>query len=279
VTYIIAEIGINHNGSLDLAKKLIDAARWCGADAVKFQKRTVDLVFAGQLDKPRESPWGLTLGEQKYGLEFDRDEYNEIDSYCKQQKMPWFASAWDIPSLEFLKAYDLPFNKVASAMATNGEFLQAVKWDGRRAILSTGLCNELQMSQAINALGDSLYAVLHCVGAYPAKEEDLNLNYITKLRKNFKKNGMSIKVGYSGHETSVSPSVVAVVLGAKIIERHITLDRSMYGSDQAASLEPVGFQTMVQQIRKIPAILGDGIKTVTKGEEEVARKLRYWMAA
>jgi N-acetylneuraminate synthase len=273
MTYIIAEIGINHNGSLDLAKKLIDAARWCGADAVKFQKRTVDLVYAGQLDKPRESPWGLTLAEQKYGLEFDRWQYDEIDRYCIQQHMPWFASAWDIPSLEFLKAYDLPYNKVASAMATNGEFLQAVKADGRRVILSTGLCNETQIRQAYNALGNSLYAILHCVGSYPAKEEDLNLNYITRLQEDY----ADILIGYSGHETSVSPSVVAVALDAKIIERHITLDRSMYGSDQAASLEPVGFQTMVQQIRKIPAILGDGIKTVTKGEEEVARKLRYWM--
>jgi N-acetylneuraminate synthase len=275
MTYIIAEIGINHNGSLELAKKLIDAARWCGADAVKFQKRTVEIVYKGQLDKPRESPWGLTLGEQKYGLEFDRWQYDEIDRYCRQQKMPWFASAWDIPSLEFLKQYDLPFNKVASAMATNGEFLQAVKADGRKVILSTGLCNETQIRQAYNALGNSLYAILHCVGSYPAKEEDLNLNYIAKLQEEYG----DILIGYSGHETSVSPSVVAVALGAQIIERHITLDRSMYGSDQAASLEPVGFQTMVQQIRKIPAILGDGIKTVTKGEEEVARKLRYWMAA
>ena len=275
MTYIIAEIGINHNGSLELAKKLIDAARWCGANAVKFQKRTVDLVYAGQLDKPRESPWGLTLGEQKYGLEFDRWQYDEIDRYCKQQKMPWFASAWDIPSLEFLKAYDLPYNKVASAMATNGEFLQAIRKDSRKVILSTGLCNEVQINQAVNAIGNNLHAILHCVGAYPAKEEDLNLNYIPRLAEDYG----YVLIGYSGHETSVSPSVVAVALGAKIIERHITLDRSMYGSDQAASLEPVGFQTMVQQIRKIPAILGDGIKTVTKGEEEVARKLRYWQAA
>jgi N-acetylneuraminate synthase len=275
MTYIIAEIGINHNGSLDLAKKLIDAARWCGADAVKFQKRTVDIVYEGQLDKPRESPWGLTLGEQKHGLEFNRKDYDEIDRYCIQQNMPWFASAWDIPSLEFLRAYDLPFNKVASAMATNGEFLQAIRKDSRKVILSTGLCNEVQINQAVNAIGDNLHAILHCVGAYPARQEDLNLNYIPRLAEDY----AYVLVGYSGHETSVSPSVVAVALGAKIIERHITLDRSMYGSDQAASLEPVGFQTMVQQIRKIPAILGDGIKKVTAGEEEVSRKLRYWQAA
>ena len=275
MTYIIAEIGINHNGSLDLAKKLIDAARWCGADAVKFQKRTIEIVYEGQLDKPRESPWGLTLGEQKYGLEFNRKDYDEIDRYCIQQNMPWFASAWDIPSLEFLRAYDLPFNKVASAMATNGEFLQASRKDSRKVILSTGLCNEVQINQAVNAIGNNLYAILHCVGAYPAKEEDLNLNYIPRLAEDYG----YVLIGYSGHETSVSPSVVAVALGARIIERHITLDRSMYGSDQAASLEPVGFQTMVQQIRKIPAILGDGIKKVTAGEEEVSRKLRYWHAA
>lgn len=275
MTYIIAEIGINHNGSLEIAKQLIDAARWCGADAVKFQKRTVELVYAGQLDKPRESPFGLTVGEQKYGLEFNRQEYDEIDRYCIQQKMPWFASAWDIPSLEFLEAYDMPFNKVASAMATNGEFLMAVRRSGRKTILSTGMCDERQIWQAVNALNPCIHGIMHCVGTYPAKEKDLNLNYIKKLRDTY----APIKVGYSGHETSVSPSVVAVALGAEIIERHITLDRSLYGSDQAASLEPVGFQTLVSQIRKVPEILGDGIKRIISGEEEVARKLRYWEAA
>lgn len=271
MTYIIAEIGINHNGSLDLAKRLIDAAQWCGANAVKFQKRNIEIVYAGQLDKPRESPWGNTLGEQKLGLEFDRQEYDEIDRYCKRIHMPWFASAWDTSSLLFLKKYDLPYNKVASAMATNMEFLKAIRADGRPVILSTAMCDEQQIWTAAQAVNPEV--IMHCVGTYPAREEDLNLKYITKLIRQYG----PIKIGYSGHESSVSPSVIAAALGAEFIERHITLDRAMYGSDQAASLEPVGFHTMVQQIRKLPEIMGTGEKEILEAEETVAKKLRYWL--
>lgn len=271
MTYIIAEIGINHNGKLDLAKHLIDAARWCGADAVKFQKRTVEIVYKGQLGTPRESPWGKTLGEQKHGLELSGEAYDQIDSYCKSIGMPWFASAWDIPSLEFLRKYELPYNKVSSAMATNEEFLKAVRADGRPIILSTAMCTEKQIWDAANILHPEV--IMHCVGTYPAREEDLNLSYIKKLIRDY----APIKVGYSGHESSVSPSVIAAALGAELIERHITVDRASYGSDQAASLEPVGFRSMVEQIRKLPKILGDGEKHILPAEEIVAKKLRYWL--
>jgi N-acetylneuraminate synthase len=269
---IIAEIGINHNGSLDMAKQLISAAKWASADYVKFQKRTVEIVYAGQLHKPRESPWGFTLGDQKCGLEFSREQYDEIDRYCKEINIPWFASAWDTSSLEFLSKYDCPYNKVASAMALNAQFLDAVRKDGRPSILSTGMCNSAQIHAAVQILDPEV--IMHCVGTYPAQESDLNLKVIEWLKEEFP----DTKIGYSGHETSVSPSVVAAVLGAEFIERHITLDRAMYGSDQAASLEPHGFKTMADQIRKLPQILGDGIKRVLPAEQEVARKLRYWAA-
>ena len=277
MTLIIAEIGINHNGSFDIAKKLIDAAKYAGADAVKFQKRTIELVYAGHLDDPRESPWGNTNGDQKRGLEFGKDQYDQIASYCALINMLWFASAWDVPSLEFLSKYDCPYNKIASAMNTNMEFIDAVAKEHKPVFLSTGMATIEEIQQAVIRLGfdpwfNKQITVMHCVGVYPCPEEDLNLNVIPLLAKK-----TDCPVGYSGHETSVSPSVIAVVLGAVAIERHITLDRSMYGSDQAASLEPVGFKSMVDQIRKIPAILGDGVKRITEGEKAVARKLRYWL--
>ena len=271
MTFIIAEIGINHNGSLDIAKQLIDAAKWAGADAVKFQKRAVDLVYAGQLDTPRESPWGKTNGDQKRGLEFGQEQYDEIAAYCDKVKMPWLASAWDIPSLEFLKKYDCPWNKIASAMATNKEFVAAVGEEGKSTYLSTGMCGVGDIQNAIDLLAGCPTTLMHTVSTYPCPESDLNLNCIRTLRERF-----NLPVGYSGHEASVSPSVVAVALGAVAIERHITLDRSMYGTDQAASLEPNGFRSMVEQIRKIPDILGNGIKDWAPGEKEVAKKLRYW---
>jgi len=273
MTFIVAEIGINHNGSLKLAKELIDAARWCGADAVKFQKRTVEIVYAGQLDKPRESPWGSTNGEQKFGLELSRDDYDTINDYCRSINMPWFASAWDIPSLEFLAPYNLPYNKIASAMATYPEFVRAVGLEKKPTFLSTGMCELLQIELAascLQVLGCDV-TLMHTVSTYPANEATLNLRCIPMLKERF-----GLPVGYSGHESSVSPSVMAVVMGATAIERHLTIDRAMYGSDQAASLEPVGFRTMVDQIRKIPKILGDGTKKTLPEELEVAKKLRYW---
>ena len=272
MTFIIAEIGINHNGSLDIAKQLIDAAKWAGADAVKFQKRTVELVYAGQLDTPRESPWGKTNGDQKKGLEFSRGQYDEIAAYCDKVKMPWLASAWDIPSLHFLKKYNLPWNKIASAMATNKEFVAAVGEEGKSTYLSTGMCGVEDIQNAIELLSGCPITLMHTVSTYPSPETDLNLNCIRTLRERF-----NLPVGYSGHEASLSPSVVAVALGAVALERHITLDRAMYGSDQAASLEPVGFWSLVNQVRKLSHIVGDGVKRITPGEEAVAKKLRYWL--
>jgi N-acetylneuraminate synthase len=275
MTFIIAEIGINHNGNLDIAKKLIDAAKWAGADAVKFQKRDINIVYAGQLDKPRESPWGKTNGDQKRGLEFNELQYDLIASYCESIKMPWFASAWDIPSLEFLRKYDCPWNKVASAMVKNIEFLAAVSWEHKPTFISTAMCDYDDIDRAVKIfsrnISSSSLTLMHCVGTYPCREEDLNLNMIPTLAKRY-----IYPIGYSGHEASVSPSVMAVVLGATAVERHITLDRSMYGSDQAASLEPHGFKSMVDQIRKVPEVLGDGIKRILPAEAEVAKKLRYF---
>jgi len=272
MTFIIAEIGINHNGSLNLAKKLIDAAKWAGADAVKFQKRTIDIVYAGQLDQPRESPWGNTLSDQKRGLELNREDYDEIDHYCHSIHMPWFASAWDISSLEFLRTYDLPYNKIASAMVTNLKFVEAVYAENKPVFMSTGMCRFTDIELALQLYGPHT-TLMHCVGTYPCSENDLNLSMIQILKTRY----TLCSIGYSGHEASVSPSVIAVVLGAAAVERHITLDRAMYGSDQAASLEPNGFKSMVDQIRKIPLILGDGVKRFVPGEEAVAKKLRYWL--
>lgn len=276
MTLVIAELGINHNGNLDIAKKLIDAAAWAGANCVKFQKRTVEIVYAGQLDQPRESPWGNTLSEQKHGLEFSELQYDLIASYCQSIKMPWFASAWDIPSLEFLRKYDCSYNKIASAMVTNLDFVGAVGKESKPTLISTAMCDYDDIYSALSKfkiewLGGPPLTLMHCVGTYPAPEADLNLRAIPALREEF-----GLPVGYSGHEASVSPSVMAVVLGAVAIERHITLDRSMYGSDQAASLEPRGFREMVDQIRKWDVVAGDGKKRITPGELEVAKKLRYW---
>jgi N-acetylneuraminate synthase len=275
MTFVISELGINHNGNLDIAKQLIDASKWAGADAIKLQKRDVNIVYAGQLDKPRESPWGKTNGDQKRGLEFNELQYDLIASYCESIKMPWFASAWDIPSLEFLRKYDCPWNKVASAMVKNIEFLAAVSWEHKPTFISTAMCDYDDIDRAVKIfsrnISSSSLTLMHCVGTYPCREEDLNLNMIPTLAKRY-----IYPIGYSGHEASVSPSVMAVVLGATAVERHITLDRSMYGSDQAASLEPHGFKSMVDQIRKVPDVLGSGVKTILPAELEVAKKLRYW---
>ena len=272
MTFVIAEIGINHSGSLDLAKKLIDAAKWAGADAVKFQKRDISICCAGRLDEPRQSPWGKTYGEYKTHLEFSRLQYDLIASYCEAIKMPWFASAWDIPSLDFLKKYDCPWNKIASAMATHTEFVKAVAKEGKSTYLSTGMCAVEDIQNAIDLLALPNITLMYTVSTYPCPESDLNLNCIRTLRERF-----NLPVGYSGHEDSVSPSVVAVAIGAVAVERHITISRSMYGTDQAASLEPNGFRQMVEMIRKVPTILGDGVKRMAPGEDAVAKKLRYWL--
>ena len=275
MTFIIAEIGINHNGSLELAKKLIDAAKWAGADAVKFQKRTPEIcVPVSERAKPRKTPWGeITYFDYKKKIEFSRHDYDEIDRHCKHIGIEWFASAWDVEALDFLKSYNLRLNKIASAMATNWHFVRQVGLEHKSVLLSTGMCELSEIARALLILQETGCDVtlLHTVSTYPADEETLNLNCIKTLAERF-----NVPVGYSGHEASVSPSVIAVALGAVVIERHLTLDRAMYGTDQAASLEPLAFYNMVNQIRKIPKIIGDGVKRTLPAESEVAKKLRWF---
>ena len=272
--FIIAEIGINHNGSIEIAKQLMDLAKSAGCDAVKFQKRTLNIVYTPQvLDTPRESPWGTTTRQQKEGLEFEKDEYDEIDSYSKLIGLPWFASAWDIPSQAFLRQYALPFNKIASAMITHLEFLNEVAAEKRLTFLSTGMSTEIDIDKAVAIFKkhDCPVILMHTVSVYPCAEELLNLRAIQTLKERY-----GLPVGYSGHESTVAPSLVAAVLGAVAIERHITLDRAMYGSDQAASLAPRGLHELVSEIRRYPLMLGDGVKQYAPGEDGVAAKLRYW---
>ncbi len=273
-TFIIAEIGINHNGDMAITKQLIDMAKMAGCDAVKFQKRTIDIVYTPELlASHRESPWGTTQRAQKEGLEFGKKEYDEIDQYCKKSGIEWFASAWDIPSQHFLKQYNLKHNKIASAMITNKPFLEEVATEKKMTFVSTGMSTYEDIDAAVSIFKKHSCPItlMHTVSTYPSKEEELNLLMIKTLQERY-----HLPVGYSGHEASVSPSVVAVMLGAVAIERHITLDRSMYGSDQAASLEKDGLERLVGMIRKIPIILGDGVKKFDDREQQVAKKLRYW---
>jgi N-acetylneuraminate synthase len=272
--YVIAEIGINHNGDIGIAKRLIEQAKAAGCDAVKFQKRTIDIVYTPEvLAQERESPWGTTQRHQKEGLEFGKKEYDEIDAHCRSLGIDWFASAWDIPSQKFLRQYDCKYNKVASAMATHPEFLREVASERRTTFLSTGMCTYEDIDKAVGIFkkADCPVVLMHTVSTYPSPEKDLNLRVINALQKRY-----GLPVGYSGHEPSVSPSVLAAMMGVVAIERHVTLDRSMYGSDQAASLELQGLISLVAMIRKIPDCMGDGIKRVTPGEQAVAKKLRYW---
>ena len=273
-TFIIAEIGINHNGDIELAKKLIDVASRAGCDAVKFQKRDLDTVYTKEeLDKPRKSPWGTTQREQKEGLEFSKKEYDFIDKYCKEKGIIWFASAWDIKSLVFLDNYNLKYNKIASAMITNIDFLKEVAKRKKYTFISTGMSGYNEIDKAVDLFkaSDCPFELMHSVSAYPSPEDQLNLNIIQRLVKKY-----NCPVGYSGHEPSVSPSIVAVTLGANSIERHITLDRSMYGSDQSASLEEKGLEQLVSIIRKILIVIGKEDKKMLDCEIEVAKKLRYW---
>tara|TARA_B100001250_G_scaffold13960_1_gene12194 strand:+ start:11479 stop:12345 length:867 start_codon:yes stop_codon:yes gene_type:complete len=272
--YITGEIGINHNGDLSIAKKLIDICKSAGADAVKFQKRTIDIVYSEEmLNQFRESPWGTTQREQKEGLEFSLEEYKQIDTYCKELGIDWYASAWDIPSQDFLNNFDMPVNKVASAMTTNIEFIERVASEKKPTFISTGMCNYEEIQTAVDIFNkqNCKFVLMHTNSEYPSRENKLNLNMISTLINKY-----NCGVGYSGHEPSVSPSLIAATLGAVSIERHITLDRSMYGSDQAASLEFVGLKNLVETIRKLNIVLGDGMKEITEVEQEVAKKLRYW---
>ena len=273
--FIIAEIGINHNGDLDLAKNLMKLAKEAGCDAVKFQKRTIDIVYTEDfLKENRDSPWGTTQREQKEGLEFNENQYKEIDLYAKELDIIWFASAWDIPSQDFLKQFELPVNKIASAMATNLEFVEHVAKEGKPTFVSTGMTilEEIDNVVEIFKSNNCKITLMHTNSEYPSPEENLNLKCIETLRKRY-----DLPIGYSGHEPSVSPSLVAACLGAKAIERHITIDRSSYGSDQAASLESIGLKNLVSMVRKIPIVMGDGVKTITEQEKDIAKKLRYWL--
>lgn len=271
---VIAEVGINHNGDMEIAKALMDMAKEAGCDAVKFQKRTIDIVYTPKLlDEHRDSPWGTTQRAQKMGLEFSKEQYDKIDAYARELGIDWFASAWDIPSQEFLRQFNCKYNKVASAMLTNLPFLQEVAKEKRTTFISTGMSMDDDVAAAVDVFrrNDCPFVLMHTVSTYPSKESDLNLRCMMSLRDIY-----GCDIGYSGHETSVSPSVVAAAMGACVIERHITLDRSMYGSDQAASLEMPGLKQMVAMIRKIPVVRGDGVRRISEGEQAVADKLRYW---
>ncbi len=271
--YLIAEIGINHNGDINIAKKLIKNSKDCGFDAVKFQKRTIDIVYDEKtLDTYRESPWGKTTREQKFGLEFEKTEYDAINRYCKELDIDWFASAWDIKSLEFLDDYNLKYHKVASAMIIDKEFLDNVAKRKKHTFISTGMSTKQDIDEAVNIFkkNNCSYELMHCVSTYPMKSEDANLITINQLKKEY-----GCNVGYSGHENGIVVSIVAVTLGISSLERHVTLDRTMYGSDQAASLEMSGMKNLCIGVDKALLALGEpSLGKVIDDEIPIAKKLR-----
>ena len=270
--FIVAEIGINHNGQIDICKKLIDAACEAKCNAVKFQKRDINLVYSKEfLDSARESPWGNTQRAQKEGLEFSEDQYDEIDSYCKKKGIEWYASAWDINSQLFLRKYSCKYNKVASCMIVYDELLESIAEEKYHTFISTGMSNIEQISCAVNIFkrNNCSFELMHAVSTYPMKDEDANLKAIKTLQDTFNCN-----VGYSGHEVGIAVSCGAAALGISSLERHITLDRAMYGSDQAASIEPQGLRHLVDSVRKIEMAMGDGRKEIIPAEISVAEKLR-----
>jgi N-acetylneuraminate synthase len=273
--YVIAEIGINHNGDLDLAKRLISVAVAAGCDAVKFQKRTVDVVYtAEELDKPRESPFGTTNRDLKEALEFTLGDYQAIDAYCRAVKMPWFASCWDERSVDFIAQFDVPCYKIASASLTDDALLRHTRATGKPIILSTGMSTLAEIDHAVEVLGRENLLMLHACSTYPAHYEELNLRAIPAIQERY-----GVPVGYSGHETGIPSSVAATVLGACVVERHVTMDRAMWGSDQAASLEPNGISRLVRDIRLVEQSLGDGQKRVYEREYPIIKKLRRVGAA
>tara|TARA_B100001105_G_C22291362_1_gene399693 strand:- start:72 stop:902 length:831 start_codon:yes stop_codon:yes gene_type:complete len=273
MVFITAEIGINHNGDIEIAKKLIDMAKICGCNAVKFQKRTVEKVYSKEvLDTPRESPWGTTTREQKLGLEFNKKEYDVINSHCKEKQIDWYASAWDIDSQLFLQNYNLKYNKVASAMLTNKRLLDVIAQERKHTFISTGMSTIEQIKNAVDIFKqyECPFELQHSNSTYPMKLGEANMKCIETLRNEFNCN-----VGYSGHEdSSYIVCVIAVVFGATSIERHVTLKRSMYGSDQAASLEHPGLDRMVRDVRRVETIIGDGVKRIWDSEIPVMKKLR-----
>ena len=273
--FLIAEIGINHNGSVKLAKKIIDLAKRYGFDAVKFQKRNPDISTPDQQkNKMRDTPWGyISYLEYKKKIGFNYKEFKQLDNYCKKIKILWFASAWDIESQNFLKKFKTKYNKVASSMLTNLDLIKVIAKEKKHTFISTGMSNIKDIKNCVNIFkkNNCKYTLLHCVSTYPCDDEDLNLNMILTLKKIFK-----CSVGYSGHESSVSPSIIAATLGATAIERHITIDRSMWGTDQSASLSEEGIKTLTGTINKLSLVLGNGKKTISKNEREMLKKFKYW---
>jgi len=269
---VIGEIGINHNGDMAICKQLINVAKEAGADCVKFQKRDINQVYTQEfLDSPRESQWGRTQREQKLGLEFSAEQYQEIEDYCKERGLEWFASAWDINSQKFLRQFNSKYNKVASAMIVHTDLLKEIASEGKHTFISTGMTtyDDIQTAVDIFREADCPFELMHTVSTYPMKDEDANLNMIKTLREKFDCN-----VGYSGHEVGLAVSYAAAALGISSLERHITLDRAMYGSDQSASVEPSGFKQLVGAVRKIELAMGDGIKKTIEAEASIADNLR-----
>lgn len=269
---IIAEVGINHNGDMSICKQLIDVAKDAGADCVKFQKRDINQVYTQEfLDSPRESPWGSSQREQKLGLEFSVDQYHEIEDYCVSKGLEWFASAWDINSQIFLRQFNCKYNKIASAMIVSKELLKEVASEGKHTFISTGMTTYDDISSAVDIFkkANCSFELMHTVSTYPMKDENANLNMIKTLRDKY-----GCNVGYSGHEVGLAVSYAAASLGITSLERHITLDRSMYGSDQSASVEPAGFRQLVGGVRKIEVAMGDGVKRVIEDEAPIAANLR-----
>ena len=274
--FIVAEVGINHNGNMSICKELIDVAVDSGCDAVKFQKRDINEVYTQEfLDSFRESPWGSTQREQKMGLEFDVDEYQEIESYCKKKNIEWFASAWDVNSQNFLRQFNSKYNKVASAMIVHTELLKEIASEGKHTFISTGMTTYEDIDKAVDIFkkANCSFELMHTVSTYPMKDEDANLNMINTLRDRYQ-----CDVGYSGHEVGLAVSYAAAALNITSLERHITLDRAMYGSDQSASVEQGAFQNLVGAVRKIELAMGDGIKKTIEAEAAIAKNLRQHLS-
>jgi len=270
--FIVAEIGINHNGDMAICKELIDVAVDTGCNAVKFQKRDIDEVYTQDfLDSPRESQWGTTQRAQKKGLEFGLEEYREISRYCQEKGIEWFASAWDLKSQSFLRQFDCKFNKVASAMVVYDELLEMIAEEGRHTFISTGMSTYDDIQKAVDVFrkANCSFELMHTVSTYPMKDEDANLNLIHTLRERYQ-----CDVGYSGHESGLAVSYAAAALGITSLERHVTLNRAMYGSDQSASIEPSGLRMLVGAVRKIESAMGDGEKRIIEAEIPIAKKLR-----
>jgi N-acetylneuraminate synthase len=271
-TYIVAEIGINHNGDLKIAKGMIEAAAHAGVDAVKFQKRTPEVATPPeQQTQMRDTPWGyITYLDYRYKVEFGVEEYREIDRFCEQIGMPWFVSVWDEASVDFMQQFDTPVYKIPSASLTDHSLLRYVRKTGKPVILSTGMSTMKQIKRSAEVLGDHNLVITHCTSTYPCEPQELNLKMIETLRREF----LDVPIGYSGHEVGLVPSALAVALGACMVERHLTLDRAMWGSDQAASVEPGGFERLVKYIRVTEAALGDGVKRVYDSEMSSLKRLR-----